>query len=125
MSEKDVGATYRVRIWRGRYDEYPDEPDETVEIPENTVHVWQNDPHFHQAVALDLHPEDTPATLNVYTSESVRSPPGYDSHVELGYWDGPIERGLTFDSARYDEYPPFGCEVGGRVMFYVEEGGSR
>lgn len=41
--------------------------------------------------------------------------------------DGEIvrKRGLPFDPERYDKYPPYGCEVWGRVLFYVEEGLTR
>lgn len=118
----DETDQYRIRIWKGRNpdgEDYQGEPDEIVTVSAETVHVWQDDPHYHSPpVAFDVHPDDCPATLNVYTSESVRSPPGYDNHVETGYWDGPMERGLAY-SANHD-FPPFGCEVWGRVMFFVE-----
>jgi hypothetical protein len=117
MSDK----TYRVRIWDGYHDEYPDEPDSIVTVPEETPTVWIPDPHAAFRGAFDIHPDDAPANLEIYTSDSVRSPPGYESHVETGYWDGPVEKGLPFDPERYDEYPPFGCEIWGRVMFYVED----
>lgn len=120
MSDTQPDATYRVRIWEGR-DGRDDEPDEVVEVSEETPHVWQDDPYYHSPpIAIDLHPDDCPATLNVYTSESVRSPPGYESHVETGYWGPrPIEGGLPFPADH--DYEPFGCEVWGRVMFFVEE----
>lgn len=118
---------YRVRIWKGSPDvgEKSDqaawgEPDEIVTVSEETPHVWQDDPRYRSpTIGLDIHPEDAPATLEVYTSESVRSPPGYDNHVEKGYWDGPMEQGLTYPGDH--EIPPFGCEVWGRVMFFVKE----
>lgn len=114
--------TYRVRIWHSYHDEYPDTPDETVEVKAETPHLWKDDPRFNSGpCAFDLHPDDTPATLEIYTSESVRSPPGYENHVETAYWDGPVERGLLFDSEQYDDRPPFGCEIWGRVLFYVSD----
>lgn len=122
MSGNDSGNMYRVRIWDGYYDGYPDGPDTTVTVESETPHVWIKDPHTTFRGAFDIHPDDAPATLNIYTSDSVRPPPGYDNHVETGYWNGPVERGLPFDPERYDDYPPFGCEVWGRVMFFIEEG---
>ena len=115
----------RVRVFEGRNEvdaaqEGLVEPTHVVECEAETPTVWQEDPHYHSPpIGLDIHPDDRPAKLNVYTSESVRSPPGYDNHVETGYWDGPIERGLPFTSPE-GEVPSFGCEVWGRVMFFVE-----
>jgi len=117
-----MSDAYRVRVWDGYHDEYPDEADSIVKVDGETPHIWIDDPHVTFRGAFDIHPDDAPATLNIYTSDSVRSPPGYDNHVEKAYWDGPIERGLPFDRERYDNYPPFGCEVWGRVMFFVEQG---
>lgn len=109
---------YRIRIWKGR-DNYQEPPDEVIEVNGETPYVWQDNPHYHSPpLGFDIHPDDCPATLNVYTSDSVRSPPGYDSHVETAYWGRPIERGLSFPEDH--EYPPFGCKVWGRVMFFVE-----
>lgn len=116
---EDAPAPVRVRIWRGRYDEYPDDPDEIVPVEPETPHVWQANPRYHSPpLGIDVHPADGPATLNIYTSDSVRSPPGYDSHVERSYWDGPVERGLPFPADH--DYPPYGCELWDRVMFFVE-----
>lgn len=118
---------YRVRIWKGRNpdgEDYQGEPDEVVTVTEETTNVWQDDPRFDSGpIGLDVHPEDCPATLRVYTSDSVRSPPGIDSHVDEGYWDGPMEQGLPWP-ADHDS-PPFGCEVWGRVLFFVEAGETR
>lgn len=117
-----AGKEYRVRIWKGRTpagEDYQGEPDEIVTVEEETPAVWQDDPHYHSGgIGIDIHPEDAPATLGVYTSDSVHSPPGYDDHVEMDYWDGPVEQGLTWPGNH--DYPPFGCEVWGRVMFFVE-----
>jgi|AntDeeMetagen681_2_1112603.scaffolds.fasta_scaffold09465_5 hypothetical protein len=117
-----MGDQYRVRVWKGRNpdgEDYQGDPDEIVTVSAETPFVWQEDPHYHSpSIGIDLHPEDAPATLNVYTSDSVRSPPGYDSHVETGYWNGPMEQGFSYPEDH--EYPPFGCEVWGRVMFFVE-----
>lgn len=115
-------TTYRIRIWHSYYDDYPDEPDEIVEVTEETPHLWQDDPHFNSGpMAVDIHPDDAPATLYIYTNDSVRTPTVYDNHVD-SVWGKAVERGLPFDPERYDEYPPFGCEVWGRILFYVEEG---
>lgn len=112
MSETE----YRVRIWDGYQDEYTGEPDEVISVPEETPYVWLESPHAAMRGAFDIHPDDRPAMLNIYTSDSVRKPPGYDDHVESAYWNGPIERGLLFE----DGHSPFGCGVWGRVMFFVE-----
>lgn len=109
----------RIRIWKGDYDE-DDDPNEIIELEDNSTYIWQDDPYYHSgSLGIDLHPDDCPATLNVYTSESVRSPPNPSSDwVEKAYWDGPIERGLGYPEDH--DYPPFGFEIWGRVMFYVE-----
>lgn len=111
-----------VQIWEGRYDEYPDEPDGEIELKPETTHLFEDNPRHHSPYGLSIDEEDLEGydtvTFNVYTSDSVRSPPGYDSHVETSYWDGPMERGLTFDSE--NDYPPFGCEIWGRVLFFIE-----
>jgi len=113
----------RIRIWHSYYDEYPDEPDETVEVEAGSPHLWKEDPYFDSGpMAIDIHPEDAPATLNIHTNDSVREPPVQNNHVDRGAWGRAVERGLPFDPERYDEYPPFGCEVWGRVLFYVEGG---
>lgn len=111
----------RVRVWNEYYDEYPEQPDETVAVEPGEPHIWQDDPWFDSgAAAFDIHPEDAPATLYIYTNDSVREPP-----LQPSEWGGPVERGLPFDPDRDDGYPPFGCEVWGRVMFVAEEGLTR
>ena len=118
--------TIRVRIWHGRYDRYPDEPDETVELEAERPHLWQEDPWYDSGpVAFDIHPDDAPATLYVYTNDSVRAPPVQETHIDTAEWGRAIERGLEFDPERYDRYDPFGCEVWGRVLFYAEDGFTR
>jgi len=122
-NEKSSLETYRVQIYEGREERenWEDaEPSYTVECDSETPTVFVDDPHYHSPpLGLAIHPDDRPAELGVYTSDSVRSPPGYENHVETGYWDGPIESGLPFTSPT-DEIRPFGCEVWGRVMFFVE-----
>jgi len=119
-----VTETVRVRVFEGRNEvdaaqEGIVEPSHTVECEVETPTLFVDDPHYHsKPLGLDIHPEDRPATLNVYTSESVRSPPGYENHVETGYWNGPIEQGLHYSGET--DAPPFGCTIWGRVMFFVE-----
>jgi hypothetical protein len=114
-------SEYRVRIWHKYYDDYPEQPDEVVTVEEGTPHLWKDDPYFDSGpCAFDIHPEDAPGTLNIYTNDSVRRPHVQENHVDESIWDGPIERGLEFDPERYDDYPPFGCEVWGRVLFMVD-----
>lgn len=118
-------SSHRIRIWNGYYDEYPDKPDETITVEAEHAHLWQDDPWYSGKGAFDIHPEDAPATLYIYTNDSVREPYVEDGRFEKSQWDGPIERGLPFDPDSYDEYPPFGCEVWGRVLFWVEGGLTR
>lgn len=122
----DGGDAIRVRIWTGWRDEYPDDPDEIVKLQPETPHLWQDDPWYDSGpVAFDVHPADAPATLYIYTNDSVRGPPVGESHVDTAEWGRAIERGLPFDPERYDDRPPYGCEVWGRVLFYAEEGLTR
>lgn len=112
----------KVRVWHGRYETYPDQPDETITLPLDENVLWQDDPWYDSGpIAFDIHPEDAPATLYIYTNDSVR-PPHKD---DVGMWSDPVERGLPFDPDRYDKYPPFGCEIWGRVLLRVEEGLTR
>lgn len=115
----------RVRIWHGsygRHNDYPDEPDETVPLPIDENIVWQDDPWYDSGpIAFDIHPDDAPATLYIYTNDSVRAPHKDD----LGEWGRAVERGLEFDPKLYARNPPFGCEIWGRVLFRVEEGFTR
>ena len=118
--------TARIRIWHDYYDDYPDDPDETVTVEYDTPHLWQDDPYFDSgACAFDIHPDDAPATLYIHTNDSVRAPHVGENHYDKAQWGDAVERGLPFDPERYDDYPPFGCEVWGRVLFYVEEGLTR
>ena len=111
--------TYRIRIWLNDTS-FDGEPDEVVEVEEGMNHIWKTDPHYSSSsMGIDIHPDDCPGELKIFTSESVRAPPEYDSHVEKGYWNGPVERGLDF-SEEYKGYTPFGCELWGRVLFRVE-----
>jgi len=108
------GDTARVRVWVG---DDNNTLQETICVEYDTVHVWQDSPRYHSPpIAFDVHPDDG-GELEIYTSDSINSPPGYDSHVEHGYWNGPIENGLRFEHGH--DAPPFGCEVWGRVMFFV------
>lgn len=118
--------TIRVRVWHG----YPDrgdylepeawgEPDEVVEVPVEEVYVWQNEPRWRRKIGVDIHPDDGPAKLDVFVSDSVHGPPDEgSSRVERGYWDGPIEGGFGYPPEH--EYPPFATELGGRVAFRAE-----
>ncbi len=122
---KNESQTIRVRIWDDNY-EYgvsPGElgdPDKLVEVEPKTVHIWQDNPHYHSpSMGIDIHPDDRPAGLNIYTSDSIHSPPDAGgNYVEEGYWDGPVEGGLDYDGN--SDIPPFGCELWDRVMFFVE-----
>jgi len=117
-SDEQPEEAARVRIWRDSDDEYSGEPDEVVEVPVGGNVLWQDDPHYHSPpLGLDVHPDDRPVTLNVYTSDSVRSPPIYDNHVDGGYWSRPMEGGLSF--LERPSHMPFGCEIWGRVLFEV------
>lgn len=117
-------TTVRVRIWDKWADDYSDKPDEIVTVERDDPHLWQDDPYFDSgAAAFDIHPGDTPATLYIYTNDSVRPAP-VGNRVDTAAWDGPVERGLPFDED-YTGGPPFGCQIWGRVLFLVEEGLTR
>jgi hypothetical protein len=123
MSDGTEAETIRVQVYETReeVDNWEDtEPRHTVPVEPETPFVFVDDPHYHSvSLGLSIHPDDRPAELGVYTSDSVHDPPGYENHVETGYWDGPMERGLRFTSPE-GEVRPFGCELWGRVMFFVE-----
>ena len=117
-------GSYRVRAWLGSHYEDGGEPDEVTPILADDPHLWRDDPWFDSGrAAFDIHPDDLPATLYIYTNDSVRSPP-VGNPVDTSEWDGPVEDGLLFDE-EYDGDRPFGCEVWGRVLFVVEEGLTR
>lgn len=109
---------YRIRIWKGSYNEKNNlDPDEIIDWVEGDPYVWQDDPYYSSGrLAFDIHPEDCPATLNIYTNDSVRKPHPHD----FSEWNGPVEGGLAFPGDH--DWRPFGCEIWGRVMFVVEEG---
>lgn len=117
-AEKTGERTDGVRVVITYTESDGDGYDEVIPVQPGTPFVWKSDPLYHSpSLSIGIHPDDRPAHLGVYTSESVRSPPGYESHVERGYWNGPIEQGLAYDS---EEVPLFGCEIWGRIMFYIE-----
>jgi hypothetical protein len=118
MSSEDV---FRVRVWHSWYDDYPEEPDETVRVRADEPVLWQDDPYYHESLAFDIHPDDAPATLYIRTNDSVRNPPLSDASE----WSRAVERGLPFDPMTYDKYPPFGTEIWGRIRLTVEEGLTR
>lgn len=111
-----------VEIYRGRtnVDEH-NEPAETVDVPLDENVVWKDDPWYSSPpLGFAIAEEDRPATLYVYTNDSVRVP----HKADVSAWGRPIERGLPFPADAEDRRP-FGCEVWGRVMFSVEEGLTR
>lgn len=63
----------------------------------------------HGTYAFDIPDESRPATLHVHTNDSYHS--GED-------WGRAVERGLTFHKP--DDLDPFGCELWGRVLMWVE-----
>lgn len=120
-----MSDSYRIRLWMGRNpdgDDYQGEPDATIRVEGQTPYLWQDDPHFHSPpMGMDIHPEDCPATLEVFTSDSVHpADPRYkdSGYVDESYWNGPMERGLYYPADH--DYSPFGCEIWGRVLFYVK-----
>lgn len=127
--EVTLVSEYRIRIWKGRNpdgEDYQGEPDEVVTVTAEDPVLWQDDPHYHSPpIGIDIHPDDGPATLEVYTSDSVHpADPRYsENYVDESYWDGPMERGLSYPGDH--DYRPFGCEIWGRVLFYVVEGTKR
>lgn len=115
---------YRVRVWdKGHYGE-DGGPSETIPLEASSPHLWQDDPYYDSGTAaFDIHPDDLPATLYIYTNDSVRKPP-VGEYIDTSFWDGPVESGLPFDN-EYDGETPFGCQVWGRVLLVVEDGLTR
>lgn len=118
-------SEHRIRIWKGRNpdgEDYTGEPDEVITLEAGEPHVWQTDPHYHSPpIGLDIHPDDCPATLEVYTSDSVHDSSGRQAtnYVDESYWNGPMERGLTYPDSH--DYRPFGCEIWGRILFFIPD----
>ena len=118
---------YRIRVWNGSHYEDGGDPDEIITVATDEPHLWQDDPYFDSGrAAFDIYPADTPATLYIYTNESVRPPP-VGSYIDTAVWDGPVERGLPFPEEYGDSevVKPFGCQVRGRVLLNVEPGLTR
>lgn len=125
--------TVRIRIFQGRSEvdaakEGLVEPTEVVELDYETPYVWQDDPHYSSPpLGVDIHPDDCPSTLYMYSEDSVRAPPVVHrddpTTFDEAEWGRPVERGLPFYD--YDGEKPFGLEIWGRVLFYVEEGNTR
>lgn len=126
-----VVETARVRIWLGRNphgEDYSGEPDEVHEIPLERPYIWQDSPHFNSPpMGIDIHPDDCPMTLYIHSEDSVRPPAvvkkDTPKYFDRGKWGRAVERGLPFYD--YDGDKPFGMEIWGRVLFYVEEGNTR
>lgn len=99
----------------------PDQEQE-IEITEETLSnrpmfaddVWDEaeSPDNHKYYAIDVEC-DEPVTLYVHTNDSLHSPDD---------WNDPVEGGLIFDPE--DDYPPFECEMWGRVCMWVKSRGE-
>lgn len=114
--------TVRVRVWGdGEYGGDGSDPDEVVTLPVGEAVLWEDDVAYANAsLGIDVHPADGPATVEVYTSDSARSPEEtfQQGCVDGGYWDGPIEYGLSYEHEH--ETPPCEIDVSGRVLFLVK-----
>ena len=72
--------TVRVRIWKGH--ETPDggftgDPDEVITLTPGTPVLWQDNPDYHSPqLGIDIHPDDTPGTIELYTSDSTQTASG-------------------------------------------------
>lgn len=117
MNDED---TIGVEIWKGRRDRDRDS-DEVVQVPVDGYVMWEDDPYATWPLGLHIADEDLPATLYVYTDDSVREPPVDDPHE----WNcsRPVEGGLPYQENGTEK--PFGVELWGRIMFHVEEGLTR
>jgi len=122
MSQQSVN----VKVWSGSaWDTYeeiqaqgPDvytlSPAETdygrvFEVPSEKRVVLSDEIEHHGTYAFDVDTEQK-TVLNVHTNDS------YHNNED---WGKPIERGLLFDGKTDAE--PFGCELWGRTMFWVEQ----
>lgn len=78
------------------------------EVPSEKRVVLSDEIEHHGTYAFNVDTEQK-TVLNVHTNDSYHDPTD---------WGKPIERGLLFDGETDAE--PFGCELWGRIMFWVE-----
>lgn len=110
-----------IQLYHDRHDDYDGvEPnvEKEIEVTEDPLsdrpmyadERWleAEEPRNHKYYAIDLECEER-VELFVHTNDSVHDPED---------WNRPVERGLTFDPN--DDYPPFGCEMWGRVCMWVK-----
>lgn len=120
-SGTDDSETVRVRTWDDTNDTVTEsDPDEVVTLPVGEAVLWEDDVAYaNESLRIDIHPADAPATLEVYTSDSARSPSEtfHEGCVDGEYWDGPIKYGLSYEHEH--ETPPSEIDVNGRVLFLV------
>lgn len=109
-----MANTIEVRLYVG------DDIESYEVLPDRPV-VVRSDPYFHEKLGWFVPEYDRPATLYVYTNDSVREPHPADTSE----WNGPAERGLTFRKDIEPPDEPFWGEWWGRVMFYATPGGRR
>lgn len=118
--------TITVKVWSGNqyadYDEILDEePDvyemQSVKTEFGKLHEVSDEERVTLADSIEHHgtyafdvEHDERVKLNVHANDSYHNPED---------WGKPIERGLLFNPE--DDYPPFKCEIWGRIMMWVEE----
>lgn len=122
-----MSDTVTVKVWEGPrfkdYDELLEEEPDKYQMPVVETEFGRNyeardedrvtlarDIENHWKYAFDVE-TDEKVKLRVNTNDSYHNPED---------WDGPIGGGLLFSPE--DDYPPFKCELWGRVMMWVEEG---
>lgn len=112
--------TVRVQIWSDDQDANNNAADDVITATPGEAVLWRDAvENTSNSVKIAVHPDDTPATVEVYTSESLH--PATETfeqgRVNGEYWDGPLEYGLTYTT---DEEPqPVTVEVSEQVLFLV------
>lgn len=120
-STDDV-ETVRVRVWSaGEETENKDAGDVITVTPGEAV-LWRDAVEdTSETISVAVHPDDAPATVEVYTSDSLgpATETFEEGCVDGAYWDGPLGYGATFTSN--EEQQPVTVDVDGRVLFLVSK----
>lgn len=88
--------------------DYARDPPRRVYYATETHLVSDRIDHY-QKYLIDVE-TDTDVILNVHVN---------DSYHDRDDWSKPIERGLTFPAD--NDYPPYECEMGGRIIMWCVE----
>lgn len=122
-----MNDTVTVKVWEtegyGSYDGLLEEEPDEYQMPVVETEFGRN----YEAgrgdrvmLATDIR-NSRKYAFDVETNEKVRLRVNTnDSYHDPEDWDGPIEGGMLYGPE--DDYPPYKCQLYGRVMMWVEEG---